>query len=90
MLFFASVEVLDNPELKGKPVIVGASPEQRGVVAAASYEARRFGIHSAMPTSQAIRLCPEAILLPGRMERYVEISHKIREIFFRYTPQIEP
>ena len=88
--YFASVEVLDNPELKGKPVIVGGSPEKRGVVAAASYEARKFGIHSAMPTNQAMRLCPEAILIPGRMKRYVELSHKIREIFSRYTPQIEP
>ena len=88
--FFASVELLDNPELKGKAVIVGGSPEKRGVVAAASYEARKFGVYSAMPTNQAIRLCPEAILLPGRMKRYVELSHKIREIFSRYTPQIEP
>ncbi len=88
--FFASVELFDHPELKGKAVIVGGSPEKRGVVAAASYEARKFGVHSAMPTSQAIRLCPEAIVLPGRMKRYVEISHKIREIFSQYTPQIEP
>ena len=88
--FFASVEILDNPDLTGKPVIVGGSPDKRGVIAAASYEARKFGIHSAMPTSQAMRLCPEAILLPGRMKRYVELSHQIREIFYRYTPQIEP
>ena len=88
--YFASVEVLDNPDLKGKPVIVGGGPDKRGVVAAASYQARKFGIHSAMPTSQAMRLCPEAILISGRMKRYVELSHKIREIFSRYTPQIEP
>ncbi len=88
--FFASVEILDNPDLTGKPVIVGGSPEKRGVVAAASYEARKFGIHSAMPTSLAMKLCPKAILLPGRMKRYVELSHQIREIFYRYTPQIEP
>ena len=88
--FYASVEILDNPKLKGKPVLVGASPEQRGVVAAASYEARKFGIHSAMPMAQAVRLCPKAIVLPVRMERYVEISNEIHEIFARYTPQIEP
>ena len=88
--FYASVEILDNPDLRGRPVIVGGRPDKRGVVAAASYEARKFGIHSAMPTSQAMRLCPHAILLSGRMERYVELSHQIREIFFRYTPQIEP
>ena len=88
--FFASVEILDNPDLKGKAVIVGGSPTKRGVVAAASYKARTFGIHSAMPTSQAMRLCPHAILLPGRMKRYVELSHQIREILLRYTPQIEP
>ena len=88
--FYASVEILDNPKLKGKPVVVGASPEQRGVVAAASYEARKFGIHSAMPMATAIRLCPEIVVLPVRMERYVEISNEIHEIFARYTPQIEP
>ncbi len=88
--YYASVELLDNPQLKGKAVIVAGSPQKRGVVSAASYEARKFGIHSAMPTSQAIRLCPDAILLPGRMKRYVELSHQIRKIFYRYTPQIEP
>ena len=88
--FYASVESLDNPNLKDKPVMVGASPEQRGVVAAASYEARKFGIHSAMPMATAVRLCPKAVVLPVRMERYVEISNEIQEIFARYTPQIEP
>ena len=88
--FYASVETLDNPKLKDKPVMVGASPEQRGVVAAASYEARKFGIHSAMPMATAVRLCPKAVVLPVRMERYVEISNEIQEIFARYTPQIEP
>ena len=88
--FYASVEILDNPKLKGKPVAVGASPEQRGVVAAASYEARKFGIHSAMPMATAIRLCPKVVVLPVRMERYVDVSKKIHEIFARYTPQIEP
>lgn len=88
--FYASVEQLDNPELKGKPLIVGARPEQRGVVAAASYEARKYGIHSAMPTSQAIKLCPNLIILPVRMGRYSDISKQINKIFYDYTPEIEP
>ncbi len=88
--FYASVEQLDNPELKGKAVIVGGSPDKRGVVSAASYEARKFGVHSAMPMSQAVRLCPRGIVLPVRMKRYVELSNNIHEIFSRYTDQIEP
>jgi DNA polymerase IV len=87
--FYASVEQLDNPELKGKPVIVGGSVKQRGVVAAASYEVRNYGVHSAMPTFQALKLCPHAILLPVRMNRYVEISKRIHKIFYDYTPVIE-
>ena len=88
--FYASVEQLDNPDLAGKPVIVGGDPNKRGVVSAASYESRKFGVHSAMPMSQAIRLCPEAIVLPVRMERYAELSQQIHTIFERFTPQIEP
>ncbi|MHB0946126.1 MAG: Y-family DNA polymerase [Sedimentisphaerales bacterium] len=88
--FYASVEQLDNPDLKGKPLMVGGTVKQRGVVAAASYEIRKYGVHSAMPTSQALRLCPNAILLPVRMERYSEISKQIQEIFLSYTPDIEP
>jgi len=88
--FYASVEQLDNPELKGKPVIVGGTTKQRGVVAAASYEVRKYGVHSAMPTAQAMRLCPHAILLPVRMARYAEISKQIHKIFYDYTPEIEP
>ncbi len=88
--FFASVECLDDPELKGKAVIVGGDPKGRGVVSAASYEARKYGIHSAMPMAQAIRLYPDVIVRPVRMNRYVEVSRKIHEIFYRYTPQIEP
>jgi DNA polymerase IV len=88
--FYAAVEVRDNPALAGKPVLVGASVGQRGVVAACSYEARKFGIHSAMPMSQAIRLCPQAVVLPVRMNRYVEVSRQIRQVFFTYTPQVEP
>ena len=88
--FYASVEQLDNPELVGKAVIVGGDPKQRGVVSAASYEAREFGVHSAMPMSKAIRLCPKAIVLPVRMKRYAELSQQIHAIFEKFTPQIEP
>lgn len=88
--FYASVEQLDHPELRGKAVIVGGDPKSRGVVSAASYEARPFGVHSAMPTAQALRLCPHAVLLPVRMERYAEVSHAIHAIFDRYTPLVEP
>ena len=88
--FYASVEQLDNPALIGKPVIVGGAPQKRGVVSAASYEVRKFGVHSAMPMSQAIRLCPNAIVLPVRMKRYVELSKEIHTIFQQFTPQIEP
>lgn len=88
--FYASVEVLDRPELGGEPVIVGGAPEARGVVSAANYAARRFGVHSAMPMSRALRLCPGAVRLPVRMGRYVAISRQIHAIFARYTPVIEP
>lgn len=88
--FYASVEQKDAPSLQGKCVLVGACPEDRGVVATCSYEARKFGVHSAMPMSQALRLCPHAVVLPVRMSRYVEISKQIRQIFLRYTPDIEP
>ena len=88
--FYASVEQLDNPDLIGKAVIAGGDPKKRGVVSAASYEARKFGVHSAMPMSQAIRLCPKAIVLPVRMKRYVELSQQIHTIFEKFTPQFEP
>lgn len=88
--FYASVEQLDNPELAGKAVIVGGDPKGRGVVSAASYEARKFGVHSAMPMKRAAGLCPEAIVLPVRMGRYRDISLKMHEIFARFTPLIEP
>ncbi len=87
--FYASVEQLDNPELIGKPVAVGGSKE-RGVVAAASYEARQFGVKSAMSSAIAARQCPNLIFVKPRFERYKEISTKIREIFQRYTDIIEP
>ncbi|GAB4221624.1 MAG: DNA polymerase IV [Spirochaetales bacterium] len=88
--FFAAVEQQDNPELKGKPVIVGARPGSRGVVSACSYEARSYGIRSAMPIAEAIRRCPDGIFLPVRMKRYVEVSRKIMEIFSSFTPSWIP
>ncbi|MCK9179790.1 MAG: DNA polymerase IV [Bacteroides sp.] len=87
--FFASVEQRDNPELRGKPVAVGHS-SKRGVVAAASYEARKYGVHSAMPSVQASRLCPHLIFVPGRMHIYKEVSKQVHEIFREYTDLIEP
>ena len=88
--FFASVEERDRPELAGRPVIVGGRAEARGVVAAASYAARRFGVHSAMPMRTALRLCPEAVVMPPRLPRYREVSARIRAVFSRYTPLVEP
>lgn len=87
--FYAAVEVLDNPSLKGRPVIVGGSPESRSVVCSASYEARKFGIRSAMACSFAKRLCPNALFVKPHFTRYIEISRRIREIFSRYTVHIE-
>jgi DNA polymerase IV len=88
--FYASVEERDRPELVGKPVIVGGTPEKRGVVSAANYVARRYGVHSAMPAVTARRLCPQGIFLPPRIDYYAEVSGQIREIFERFTPLIEP
>ena len=87
--FYASVEQLDNPDLRGKPLAVGGS-EKRGVVSAASYEARKFGVRSAMSGMQAKRLCPELIFVKPRFDRYGEISKKIRAIFLEYTDKVEP
>ena len=88
--FYASVEVLDDPTLRGKPVIVGGDPDARGVVSAASYEARRFGVHSAMPLRTAQRLCPAGVFLPGRFDRYRELSAQVMSIFASFTPLVEP
>ncbi len=88
--FFASVEQLDNPGLRGLPVVVGSPAEQRGVVAAASYAARRFGIHSAMPMGEAVRRCPGLVIITPRRERYQEISNAVFGIFERFTPEVEP
>ena len=86
--FFASVEQLDDPSLRGKPVLVGG-PSRRGVVAAASYEARPFGVRSAMPMAHALRLCPQAIVVPPRGSRYAEVSAQVFAIFRRFTPLVE-
>jgi len=88
--FYASVEARERPELAGRPLVVGGRPEGRGVVAAANYAARRFGVHSAMPMATALRLCPDLIVLPVRIDLYAQVSQAIRAIFERYTPLIEP
>lgn len=88
--FYAAVEALDHPEWRGLPLVVGAPPDQRGVVSTCSYEARPYGIHSAMPSRTAGKLCPQAIFVTPRMERYAEISAKIMAIFEEFTPLIEP
>ena len=84
--FYPSVEKIDNPELRGKAVIVGARPGHRGVVSSCSYEARTFGVRSAMPISQAVRLCPAGVFLPVRMQRYIEMSNKVMRILQSFTP----
>jgi DNA polymerase-4 len=88
--FYASVEERDDPSLVGKAVIVGGTAEGRGVVAAAYYEARKFGVHSAMAAGRAVRLCPHATFIRPRMERYAEVSRQVRSIFEEFTPLVEP
>lgn len=87
--FYASVEQRDRPELLGKAVIIGGSPEKRGVVSTCSYEARAYGVRSAMPMKKALALCPHAEVLQGRMARYLEVSRQVRQIFAQFTPDIE-
>lgn len=88
--FYAAVEQRDNPALRGKPVIIGGKPGGRGVVSTCSYEARVFGVHSAMPTNQAYKLCPHGIFVPARFEAYKEASRIVRDIFFEFTDLVEP
>lgn len=88
--FYASIEQRDNPELRGKPVVVGGNPERRGVVATCSYEARRYGIHSAMPAKTALQRCPHAIFVTPRFEVYRAVSSQIMQIFQNYTDLVEP
>lgn len=87
--FYASIEQRDNPDLLGKPVVVGGSAK-RGVVAAASYEARRFGIHSAMSGKRAAELCPQAVFVQSRLDHYADVGRQVREIFLRFTPLVQP
>lgn len=88
--FYAAVEMRDHPEYRGRPLAVGGSEKQRGVLSTCNYEARRFGLHSAMPTAQALKLCPNLLLVPGRMQVYKTVSRQIHAIFQRYTSIIEP
>jgi DNA polymerase IV len=88
--FFVSVEQISNPELRGKPVVVGGKPGSRGVVATASYEARAFGLHSAMPLATAVRLCPQAIFIEGDYHHYAEVSKKFMAILVDFSPFLEP
>lgn len=88
--FFASVEQRDRPELRGRPVLVGGRPESRGVVAAASYEARRFGVHSAMPMRTAVRLCPRAVIVAPRFDVYARVSAQVMALFHAISPLVEP
>lgn len=88
--FYAAVEMRDNPAYRNRPLAVGGHEKQRGVLSTCNYEARKFGVRSAMPTAKALQLCPNLLVVPGRMTVYVEISKKIREIFSRYTSVIEP
>lgn len=88
--FYASIEERERSELVSKPVIVGGAPEKRGVVSAANYAARKYGVHSAMPSATARRLCPHGVYLPPRIGYYAEVSRQIRDIFERFTPLVEP
>src|ERR1051325_11545010 len=88
--FYASVESRDNPALRGKPLAVGGPPESRGVVAAAGYEARTYGVRSAMPMARALRLCPELVIVPPDFARYREASEKVMAILRSATPLVEP
>lgn len=88
--FYAAVEMRDNPVLRDVPLAVGGSERQRGVLSTCNYQARKFGLHSAMPTGRALSLCPHLVVVPGRMQVYKQVSHHIHRIFRRYTDKIEP
>ncbi|GAB5379895.1 MAG: DNA polymerase IV [Aliiglaciecola sp.] len=88
--FYAAVEMRDNPHLRNLPIAIGGSKDRRGVISTCNYPARKFGVRSAMATAHALKLCPDLVMVPGRMSLYVEVSRQIREIFSRYTDKIEP
>src|SRR5262245_39993221 len=88
--FYASVEIRDDPSLAGRPVVVGGAADQRGVVAAASYEARKYGIRSAMPMAQAVRRCPDLVRLPGDPAKYAQVSAQVFQVLERHSPLVEP
>jgi DNA polymerase-4 len=88
--FYAAIEMRDDPSLAGKPVIVGGMATSRGVVAAANYEVRKYGVHSAMASARALRLCPHAVVIHPRIDYYAAVSQQIRRIFEQFTPLIEP
>ncbi|MGI0119397.1 DNA polymerase IV [Zooshikella sp. RANM57] len=88
--FFAAVEIRENPKLAGRPIAVGGTPERRGVIATCNYEARQFGVHSAMASTKALQLCPGLVILKPRMSLYQQVSQQLRAIFFEYTDRVEP
>ncbi|HPG48785.1 MAG TPA: DNA polymerase IV, partial [Petrotogaceae bacterium] len=88
--FFASVEIRDNTSLKGKPLIIGAKPQERGVVSTCSYEARRFGVKSGMSIKTAYKLCPQGVYMHPDIRKYEKVSEELRKIFYRYSFKIEP
>ena len=88
--FYAAVEMRDDPSLRSLPIAIGGKSDRRGVIATCNYKAREFGIHSAMPTAHALRLCPDLVVIPGTMEKYRQAAHQIRQIFYRYTDKVEP
>ena len=88
--FYAAVEMRDDPSLQNYPIAVGGKSDRRGVVATCNYKAREYGVRSAMPTGQALKLCPDLVVVPGTMAKYREASMKIRQIFYRYTDKVEP
>lgn len=88
--FYAAIEIRDDPSLNGKPVAVGGTPNSRGVLCTCNYEARKFGVHSAMPSAHAVRLCPELIILPVNFEKYRASSKNIHQILAKYSDTIEP
>ena len=88
--FYAAVEMRDDPSLKNLPIAIGGKSDRRGVVATCNYKARQYGVHSAMPTGQALKLCPDLVVIPGTMVKYREAAQQIRQIFYRYTDKVEP